>query len=203
MYWIPEPWWEGETAFIIGGGPSVNDTDLSLIHNRKVIGVNNAFMLGDWVDVGWFGDKKWITWHEKAYKKFKGIPASCNHNANIVGVERYNWIHFMRRGKQLGIETNPGYIAWNKSSGNSAINVAYHLGAVRIVLIGFDLQAIGGNNNYHKDHKSGGNPPYNRFLSSLKHVEKDAKDLGIQIFNASPKSACEFFPKGELKEFLW
>ena len=54
--WKPPKIWKGGTAYIIGGGPSVNDADLSLIHDRRVIGVNNAYSLGGWVDVCWFGD---------------------------------------------------------------------------------------------------------------------------------------------------
>ena len=80
MSWtVPRIWEEGE-CFIIGGGISivkqfdiptdiVNDviankrpvsdysSYLSSIHNKHVIGVNQAFRLGNWVDVVFFGDK--------------------------------------------------------------------------------------------------------------------------------------------------
>lgn len=52
----PPKIWRGQTVFIIGGGPSINDTPLHLLHGRRVIGVNNAYLLGPWVDVCWFGD---------------------------------------------------------------------------------------------------------------------------------------------------
>jgi len=201
MFWIPEPIWTNQTVFIIGGGPSVNKTDLSLIYDRKVIGVNTAFKLGDWVDIGWFGDKKWIDWNEKEFKEFKGIKASCNTN-NVV-LKKYDWIKYVKRGKPLGIDTTKGFVSWNKSSGNSAINLAYHLGSRRIVLIGFDLKDDEkGNHNYHDEHKVKENPPYTRMISCLKVVSEDANKLGVEILNASPKSGCLFFPRGELKDFI-
>ena len=54
--WNPPQIWKDQTAFILGGGPSLKDADLDLIHDRRVIGVNNAYQLGSWVDVCWFGD---------------------------------------------------------------------------------------------------------------------------------------------------
>jgi len=55
MFKPPQIWKDG-IAFILGGGPSLNDVDFDLIKNRRIIGVNNAYQLGDWVDVCWFGD---------------------------------------------------------------------------------------------------------------------------------------------------
>jgi len=37
--------WEGETAFIVGGGPSLLDVDISVLEGKRVIGVNNAYQL--------------------------------------------------------------------------------------------------------------------------------------------------------------
>lgn len=54
--WRVPPIWSGGTAWIIGGGPSVKDLDLSPIHQYRVIGVNNAYQFGHWVDACWFGD---------------------------------------------------------------------------------------------------------------------------------------------------
>jgi hypothetical protein len=52
----PHSIWKNDTAFILGGGPSLSKVDFSLIEHRRVIGVNNAYQLGDWVDICWFGD---------------------------------------------------------------------------------------------------------------------------------------------------
>jgi hypothetical protein len=54
--WIAPKMWAGGTAFIVGGGPSLKGVDLTPIHHRRVIGVNNAYRMGNWVDICWFGD---------------------------------------------------------------------------------------------------------------------------------------------------
>ncbi len=45
--------WNKSTVFIIGGGPSLLDIDLSLLHDKRVIGVNQAYKLGNWIDILW------------------------------------------------------------------------------------------------------------------------------------------------------
>ena len=83
--------WEGQTVFILGGGPSLNDVDLNLIKDRRVIGVNNAYgypvieegktvryEVRDWVDLCWFSDSGWFNNHRKYLELFPGLIAHCN-----------------------------------------------------------------------------------------------------------------------------
>ncbi len=55
MFNPPKIWKDG-TAFILGGGPSLNEVNFDLIKNERVIGVNNTYRLGAWVDVCYSGD---------------------------------------------------------------------------------------------------------------------------------------------------
>jgi len=199
--WEPPKIWEGGTAYIIGGGPSVKDEKLELIHNKHVIGVNNSYLLGNWVDVGWFGDKKWLLWHKKTWRQWPGIRITCNQNQEIMKHES-NWLKFMGRGKSAGIETIPGTVAWNRCSGSSAINLAYHFGATRIVLIGFDMHDVDKQKNWHDDHKDNGKAPYQRFLACYGEIAKDAKNLEIKIFNTNLDSAIRHIPKKSLEELV-
>lgn len=111
----------------------------------------------------------------------------------------------MLRGKPEGIETKPGHISWNRCSGISAINVAWHLGAARAVLVGFDMRRVDKDDNWHDEHKKM-NPNsykkrdddkagqiYNRFMKCLPAVAKDAEGLGFEILNATPGSAIKQF----------
>jgi hypothetical protein len=52
----PPKIWEDGAVFIIGGGTSINDIDFGPIQHYRFIGVNNAYKMGDWVDICWFGD---------------------------------------------------------------------------------------------------------------------------------------------------
>ncbi len=69
-YYNPPKIWAGDTAYVIGGGASVNSLDLSLLEDKHVVGVNDAYNLGDWVDVCFFGDKGWFHIHWKDWVKY-------------------------------------------------------------------------------------------------------------------------------------
>ena len=104
-----------------------------------------------------------------------------------------------------------GYVAWNRSSGDSAINFAYHLGVKRIVLLGFDMHSSNGNgninHNWHKEHRgiSVKNPnfdPYGRFLKPFKQIKKEADILGLEILNATIGSGLTAFPMINIKDVI-
>jgi len=206
--WSPPKMWQGNTAYIIGGGPSLKSQDLSLIHKKRVIGVNNAFLLGDWVDVCWFGDMQWGRWHKKELlTKYHGLVASCNTNTHFV--RNHPWIKFLRRGKAMGIDPQPAHVSWNHNSGCSAINLAYHFGATRIVLLGFDMSnGKKGETHWHGGHKQlpkdqkGNNTPYSRWVKTTAFIYRDARKLGIEILNASPITTITVFPKVKLEDVV-
>ena len=199
-FWTVVDIWRGSTVYIIGGGPSLKDMDLSIIHNKRVIGVNNAYKLGSWVDCCWWGDGGWWDEHAGSLKNFSGLKVHCcNHHAIRPGTKR------VIRGKPLGIEKRHEYISWNHSSGASAVNLAVHLGAKKIVLVGFDMKKDkDGENNWHDDHKRLGPDwnPYDRFLSVWPHIRRDADKLKIEIINATPDSALTLFPMMNLEDVV-
>ncbi len=228
---LPAIWPHETTAYIIGGGPSLAYAAgvepgkdkyktiaqyLEPIHDQRVIGVNNSYMLGPWIDVLWFGDCNWFLFHEEPLKKFPGLKASCcprfkdNPRRGVFFLAK-------DREKMSGITRHPDRVSWNKNSGGSAINVAYHLGARRIVLLGFDMQdGPQSATHWHGGHREGiGAPgrrgqrqyraPYPRFLAGFPQIKKDADRLGVEIINAiHPKigSAIEDFSKVPIAEVI-
>lgn len=208
--WTIPKLWPESTIFILGGGPSLNDVNFDLIKSKKVIAVNNAY--GDpvheneklrkytprpWVDVCYFGDERWYDWHKKYLKDFTGLLVTTRDKfhgrAGMYGV---------KRGKPEGIDERPSRISWNRSSGASAINLAYHLGARKIVLLGFDMRLIDGAANWHNDHRVVIKDPYARFLKPFTIIARDAKKLNLQIINATENSALTHFPYVSLEEIL-
>ena len=191
--------WPDSTVYILGGGPSLNITNLDLIKDKHVIGVNNAYKLGDWVDVCWFSDTRWFTWHQEALRNFAGLKAHCS-AVKSPFVKR-----LLRSKNKLGIDKNPRYVCWNMHSGGSAINFAYHLGAKRVILLGFDMKKIDISeklrSNWHEDHPSPDKKnPYNKFLESFSFIKKDADNLGLEILNATLDSAITDFKFVKLEE---
>lgn len=210
--WTIPPMWAGRTAYILGGGPSLLGLDLcqgleGLLKGKRVIGVNTAFKFGPWVDICWFGDGKWFDWNYKELAEYPGLKVTCN--PNFLTEKKYfgHGILVVGRGKSNGIETKKGYIAWNRSSGASAINFAYHLGSRRAVLLGFDMHSNGKNHNWHKEHKgpSLNNPdfnPYSRFLKPFTQIKEEANALGMEILNATVESALTAFPMVNIKDAI-
>ena len=188
--WTVPKMWLDSTAYILGGAPSLLKENLSLIHNERVIGVNDAFRLGDWVDVCWFGDVRWFDWNKEELKKFKGLVACCCPRL----ADKNDWVKVLSRGKPQGIEPRPDFISWNKSSGGSAINLAIHFGVRRVVLLGYDMKPNeDGKDNWHDNHKVKNNTtlPYPRFLQSFPIIVRDAERMGVEIINTSMDSLID------------
>ena len=154
----------------------------------------------DFVDIVWFGDPSWYEWHYEWLKDFSGLKVHCSEN-------RWNRNPELKRldrtKSRFGIETKPGFVCWNKSSGASAINLAYHLGAKRIILLGYDMRKIDGKKNWHQDHKTHQDlAPFKRFLKPFLRIAEDLEKLGVECLNATEGSAINVFPFVKLEEVL-
>jgi len=191
---LGEPW-KGETAFIIGGGPSLKSMDWSLLHGKHCIGCNDAYMLGDWVEVCYWGDYGWFEIHWQDEIK---MP-SCE---RVPGLKRYSGLKVTLREECLGIdgihvlERRPAglyrapCIGWNTNTGASAINLALILGARRVVLLGFDMCFDKYNDaNWHPNLKNQPNAKvYKKFALFYPEIVKDWKAdwADREIVNAGP-----------------
>ena len=203
--------WEGSTVFILGGGPTLLDVDLTKIQDRRIIGVNNAYgtpIKNDkgetikyeprlYVDVCWFVDGRWWEWH---YEWLKDFPGIITHSAPAR--KELKCAYYFARGKASGIMRKPGYIAYNSNAGGSAINLAYHLGASRIILLGFDMRRVDNKANWHDDHPAPDKNPYWRFIRHFPRIAKDAMKFNVEIINCTPLSAITVFPIMSLEEYL-
>jgi hypothetical protein len=200
LWEIPELW-PDSTVYIIGGGPSVANHDLSRIHDKRVIGVNQAYKLGPWVDVVWFGDKQWYPSQMPVILDYRGLIVTCAQEARHS--KRWKRVRWVGRSKASGIETRHfkrNSIAWNGNSGASAINLAYWFGAKRVVLLGFECKIQGEQTHWHNDYevkKDKGNlvNPYRNYLKHWGQIARDAKACKLEILNATPDTAIEEIPQ--------
>lgn len=107
---------------------------------------------------------------------------------------------------QSGLSKDPTMIHTGRNSGTQAVALAHLFGARRIVLLGFDMAATNGRAHWHGDHPKGlGNGAQGRYsvwIRSLELVAQDAKRDGLQIINASRRTALRCFPRVELEEAL-
>ena len=232
MWKIPKIWGGGD-AWIIGGGasiplqfdvpedviqqvisgaasPSAYSPYMKDIHSCHVIAVNMAYKIGDWIDMVIFGDQGYFLKEKNNLADFPGIKVSVTPAARDIP-----WVRYIPRDTShpKGITTNSKAISWNLNTGAAAINLAAHLGAKRIILLGFDMKLGKGNmQHWHnlyqkgpvieKDIRRMKKLPFDRHLSCFPAIAADAKKLGITILNASPDSAITAFPKVTVKEIL-
>lgn len=234
MTWRVPKLWEGGDVWILGGGPSlpkqfgvpdeiiegVRSKELPLstyspymsaIHGKHVIGVNMAYLIGDWIDMLFFGDKKWYFTNREKVAKFKGLKVTCQSHFNKPKYVEER-IKFLAKDnhKPTGISSNPHKVSWNVNSGAAAISVAVNMGATRIILVGFDMQlGDDGKQHWHAEYKTfsrkhpdGKKLPFHRHLLGFPVIAKDARELGVEIINACPNSAIKEFRKTTVKELL-
>ena len=231
MIWQIPPIWQDGECWIIGGGPSVPrvfdvpddviqqvlqkqlpvsaySPYLFRIHDRHVIAVNMAFRLGTWVDLVWFGDSGFYRKNRKELLEFPKPKIGCSARIqNYVEQDNLKWVPKDKR-KAYGITTRKNHISWNANSGSSAINLAYHLGCRRIILLGFDMNRIGTQQHWHSEYRASNRPledrklPFSRHSKGFGDIAKDAKRLGVEILNVSPISEIKELQKVKLEDVL-
>ena len=91
-----------------------------------------------------------------------------------------------------------------QNSGYQAIGLAYHLGASRILLLGYDMQFTDGRSHWHGDHPRGmGNA--NSVDKWARHFPAMAADLsaeGIEVLNCSRQTALTCFQRATIEDAL-
>lgn len=215
MFWrMPSRIWSGRTVYIIGGGPSLEGFDWEPLQKERVIGCNDAYQLGQWVDVCCFGDLVWYTdFHQEQLQSFSGLICSFAADPSEVDSYAKRRVRWLKRNCTPNVlETRTQRIGWYGHTGASAINLAIQFGAKRIVLLGFDMKMKKDKGNWHTNRKNfsgmkdgqGPRPAlYKRFTKGLVLLKAHVDAFGgIEILNAGPDSALEIWPKVELKEVL-
>lgn len=216
--WDPPQLWKGRTVFVIGGGPSLKSMDWSDLHNRRAIGCNDAYRLGaKVVDLCYFGDWSWFVTHRKEFVRdpstgemwpgvtsFSGIVATnCEQGPKVLS--QFPWVKSMVR-RNVGVFTSGPYIGWYRNTGLSAVALAVRLGAVRVVLLGFDMQ-LGrhGESNWHPNLKDKPNANvYKAFKEGANklavHLQREVPH--VEIIDANPSGGLTQWPKMPREEAL-
>lgn len=231
--WTVPKIWDGGECFIIGGGTSIPrefgvpetlidavvsgrepvsaySPYLSVLFNKHTIGINNAYKLGDWLSVLFFGDCSYYVQRKQDLYYIRYLKVSCCDRFakpdNLCEGIKYT---AKDRQKSLGISENPSTVCWNNNSGLAAISLARHLGVKRIILLGFDMcldqKRV---SHFFGSHLGPGRkatpPPFARHMKGIPRIAEDAQRLGLEILNCSGISAIpsNLIKKVSLKEVL-
>jgi hypothetical protein len=231
MFWHTPKIWKNQDVWIVGGGPSLTSTFnipeeivskvrenklplssyspfMEVLHDKRVIGINVAYQLGDWVDMVFYGDGNFLKKYEKRLFDFNGLCVTCSpHGAPIP------WMKYLERARsqRFALSPNSNKVVWNQTSGAAAINLAVHLGAKRIILIAFDMNLTANRQHWHGVYRSSlieekekikKKKVFERHLRPFPDIKRNLDKLGIKIYNISPNSAIKCIETRTLEQVL-
>ena len=195
-----DPVFRGETIYIVGGGPSLKSFDFDTLKLKKTIAINKAFYSVPFASVLYWTDSRVYNWYQNDIDNFNGLKFTIGRNRN------YNdSVTVLRKGNKFGLEENSDAIAHGNNSGYAAINLAYHLGASKIVLLGFDMVTNDHESHFHDGYptRKTKNSTYQiQFIPAFPHIASALKNKKIKVYNTNPKSLLDCFPKITLDQGL-
>lgn len=165
------------TWVCLATGPSMSQAVADSVRGKcKVIAVSDAYKLAPWADVMVSSDLKWWKHHQPYFSGPKYATVEVPHS----DIKRFDWTE---------TATNSGLLA---------IKVAAHLGAKRILLLGYDM---GGSHFFGPHPAPLKNTKPERFEVFKKQFE-GFKPRGVEIINCTPGSALKCYPMARLDEVL-
>lgn len=200
MFGVVPRLWPDSTIVCVGTGPSLTQDDVDACRGKaRVIAVKNAVDLAPWADVVYgagVDSTRW--WHHH------GARVAAAHAGLRFTLDKdcVRWATLLKYGTDFGLSLEPDRLALGRHSGYQAINLAVHLGAKRIVLLGYDMQPAGDRHHFFGDHPTGSRPRYRDWVPHFASLVEPLAALGIEIVNASRATAIEAFPKMTLAEAL-
>ena len=186
--------WPGGTVVCLATGPSLTKTDIEYVRGKVqgVIAINDAYKWALWADVLYGCDAKWWRW-QKGARAFAGLKYTLQKEAT-----QFPGVQLLRQTGPDGLELDPTGVRTGRNSGYQAINLAVHLGAARIVLLGYDMH---GDHCFGR-HPDGSRPPFGLCRPKFKTLVAPLKAAGVSIVNCTRVTALDAFPRMTLEQAL-
>ena len=186
----------GETIAILAGGPSLTPEDVHACRGRaRILAIKDAIRLEPDADCLYACDEKWWRHH--------GPRLSYDGPRFALEMGAAPWAQVLKIAGDTGLELQPDGLKTGRNSGYQAINLAVHLGARRILLLGFDMQPVNGQHHWFGAHPyRASDPPYALFLRCFPTIVEPLQDAGVEVINCTPGSALDCFPRMTLRDAL-
>ena len=195
---------------IVASGPSATTQDAQMLRDccDEIIAINDSYRLCRGDDDGkYFNDHIYGT--DMKWWKYAIGDIMRDYDGNLW-TQRVQWteepealgIQCMESEAKPDLCSEPGKIHTGSNSGYAAINLAFHMGAKTIVLLGYDMRMKGNQRHWFNDRPEVLNigSCYNQFIQSLNTI--DTKKHGIEILNASRRTALTCFPLVDLEDLV-
>lgn len=185
---------------ILGGGPSLTQTQIDLVRGKaRVIAINNAYLRAPWADVLYAPDGRWWRKHAAAPDLLAFERQRC-----CLDATGYAGPHRLRYRRDVVWSDDPREIGRceHGHAGYQALNMAALAGGDPIVLLGYDAHDSGPA-NWHNEH------PWERARNvsakmrrSFEMAKSEFARRGLRVINCSPGSAIDTFPQMTLEEAI-
>lgn len=163
--------------------------------------MNDAYLLAPWVDLLYACDLRWWAKRRPGDPQVGGVWVSQDPTA----CERYG-LAYVASATGTGLCRTPWTINQGLNSGYQTLNLAYHLGANRVVLLGYDMKVQPEKSHFFGDYprESGLQvpSPYTEFIRRFRPLASDLAAEGIEVLNCSPDTALDCFPLRRIEECL-
>ena len=204
----------GRTVALIATGPSLTPQQVDAARRKgfALAGCNNVWEMVPDLELLYACNEGW--WNYYWSEALARHPAQ-KWTTNAQAAQKYglNWIAERNRP---GLSKDPTVIHHGHGSGYSLLNLAYLMGAARIVLLGYDLRYAP---NYSGAMKQVGSSPRHYFAEypePLRHWPKQqvvngvhvgllelyrgvAKQNAVEIINCTPGSALDCFARSDIE----
>lgn len=190
-HWTVPPCWEGETAYILAGGPGLDLIELERLKGARVIAINYSFLKVPWADVVYGTDENfWMAMIDDVSASALKVTVAPGAPDGVLKLENTGL---------CGLEENPTGLRIGWTSTYAAINLAVHSGATRIVLMGTDMRVVEGRTHWsgypHADTRMKSDPDFCRkyLMPNFDSLVTPLAARGVEVLNATPGSALKCF----------
>ena len=138
-------------------------------------------------------DSRVYSWLKQDIDNFNGLKYTIRDHHSYVGD-----IKILKKGNKFNLEESKDTLSHGNNSGYAAINLAYHLGAKRIILLGYDMRNDGKKSHYHDGYPvpiTGDNIYRDEFIPGFQVLADLLKTKGVEVYNASLNSLLTVWPK--------
>lgn len=160
-----------------------------------------------WADLVYGCDAPWWR-HRRGLPEFDGLKVCWAGN----GLDGFPDVHRVEIARERGgyredlVMQPQGTIGGGGNSGFQALNLALQFGARDILLIGFDMSDQGGVHWYGRNRWPMANNPdrssFRRWIAAYGRALPTLMALGARVFNGSPHSALDCFPRVTIDGFM-
>jgi hypothetical protein len=189
---------------IIASGPSATQEDAETLAEicQEVIAVNDSWRLYPRCHHIWATDFRWWKVHRRQVQSDFDGQCWTQDVQWDQGVKPEEWgIRCLKADTGApGLSVDPQKIHTGKNSGYAAIGLAYHLGASRILLLGYDMGLEGTRRHWFGSHPDGLEvaSDYASFINRFESI--DPAVYGLEIWNVTRRTALNHFPRKTLEE---